>query len=164
MLRWWETDMAFSWFSWISDCPCGLLFVPIVYSYPCPCSPPLPVPPSFLPNYQTCQSTMTLGLTPTKCRCNSSTQTFSPNLTITQGLIPIPNLCFSVFLMKVLLSWFNLGWYTSNLQLTYELGGKTLASLKSHGSFQKFPIYHNSRHLGSQPHLPFTHHLPRTSL
>lgn len=54
---------------------------------------PHPMP---LPNCQTCETTVTSGLTPIKCRGNSPTLPSSPTSTITQGLILITNLCFSI--------------------------------------------------------------------
>lgn len=99
-------------------------------------------------------------LTYSDFRIDSHQQTSSPAPTITQGLIPITSLCFSVthhgsvslikpWLFKVIII----------PPLTYELRDKTLTSLKTHGSLKKKIIYHNSKYFGSQHFLPPFHPL-----
>lgn len=92
--------------SWISGCPCELLFVPIGYSNLAlallHCMSYLPSVPG-LPTYRD------FRIDSHQMRGNSSVQTSSLASTVTQGLIPIPNLCFSALLIRVLLSRLDLG-------------------------------------------------------
>lgn len=95
---------------------------------------------SFPSNGQACQLTVPSEVTPTKHRCNSP----PPDPTITQGPTPVTNLGFSILFIMVCFPDWSLEDMASPTPypLIYELGDKTLASLKTHGSLKNFCIYH----------------------